>query len=67
MTKAEKLLANAARCTDLAESCSDPAIAGKLRQLARDYLELAGRPAADDKACAKSAVTGAAQSPAEPA
>jgi hypothetical protein len=42
MTKAEEFLAQSARCTRLAENCSDPAVAAKLRQLAH-YLKLAGQ------------------------
>ena len=45
MAKYEELLAHAARCIRLAQSCSDRAVAEKLRQLAHDYFELAGQPA----------------------
>jgi hypothetical protein len=44
MTRAEELLSHAARCNRLANVCLDQAIAGKLRQLADVYGELAGRP-----------------------
>jgi len=44
MIKVEELLSHAARCNRLAEVCLDRAVAEKLRQLARDYWELAGQP-----------------------
>jgi hypothetical protein len=42
MTKSE-LLACAVRCDRLAEVCRDLLVAEKLRQLGRDYRELAGQ------------------------
>jgi hypothetical protein len=37
-----ELLLHAKRCTELAEVCTDPTVANKLRQLAQDYREWAG-------------------------
>jgi hypothetical protein len=45
MVTSEQLLAHAERCSDLAQSCTDPDVAKKLRQLAKDYLDLANQPA----------------------
>jgi hypothetical protein len=44
MTRGD-LIARAARCDRLAEVCRDPLVAQKLRQLSRDYWELARKPA----------------------
>jgi hypothetical protein len=41
MTKLEHIWSHAARCDRLAEVCTDPAIAQKLRRLAQDYRNLA--------------------------
>jgi len=40
MSKAEELLAHAARCHRLAEACTDQTVAEELRRLADDYLQL---------------------------
>jgi hypothetical protein len=50
MTNTEELLSHAARCERLAQLCSDPAIAAKLRHLANDYRELAELPSAQSAA-----------------
>lgn len=42
MTRRE-LFIRAERCDRLAEVCRDPLVAEKLRQLSRDYWEMAGR------------------------
>ncbi|MEA2982616.1 MAG: hypothetical protein QOF09_4439 [Alphaproteobacteria bacterium] len=41
MITSEELVRHAERCTQLAEICTDPAVAKTLRQLARDYRGLA--------------------------
>ena len=43
MTKAQELFDHATRCDQLAEVCRDAVVAEKLRQLARDYRDLAER------------------------
>jgi hypothetical protein len=43
MITTEELLRHAERCSQLAESCTDAVVAKKLRQLARDYRELAAQ------------------------
>lgn len=41
MTTVMELLSHASRCEQFAETCVDAAVADKLRQLARDYRDLA--------------------------
>jgi hypothetical protein len=41
MMSADELLSHAERCTNLAEWCTDQAVAEKLRQLAQEYCDLA--------------------------
>jgi hypothetical protein len=47
MMKSEDLLFHAARCDALAGTCSDLTVAGKLRQLARDYRSMVTPERAD--------------------
>ena len=41
MNRFDDLTSHAARCDWLAQACSDPVIAEKLRRLAQDYRDLA--------------------------
>lgn len=41
MTSSEELFSHAERCTHLAETCTDKAVAEKLQQLASDYRDFA--------------------------
>jgi hypothetical protein len=43
MTRVEELISHAERCRSLAEMFIDPTVAEKLRQLARDYSDLAAQ------------------------
>jgi hypothetical protein len=44
MLTSKQLVVHAERCADLARICTDQDVAQKLRQLARDYLDLANQP-----------------------